>query len=115
MKELKAIQERYLRDELPVRLGGVAANLARVQSFSNHSGHRDVVEQLLNESKFFIEWVAPDTELEFQAELVELQVQLACWQRAWAHIWADPARRAAVAKRSGAWSKRVLEMSGLLR
>ena len=41
MKNLEAIQERYLRDPLPVRLGGLAANLARVESFSNHAEHRE--------------------------------------------------------------------------
>ncbi len=64
MKDWKAIQERYLRDTLPVRLGGLAANLARINSFSDHPDHRDVVERLLDESKFFIEWTASDAGLE---------------------------------------------------
>ena len=115
MKDRAAIRERYLRDELPVRLGGLAANLARIKSFSDHPDHRDVVANLLEESKFFIEWTAPDAGLDLQAELVEVQLQLARWQRAWATIWADPARRAAVAVQAGAWSTRVLELSGLLR
>ena len=55
MKDWKAIRERYLRDTLPLRLGGLAANLARIKSFSDHPDHYDVVENLLNESKFFIE------------------------------------------------------------
>lgn len=114
MTELAAIRERYLRDELPVRLGGLAANLARIKSFSDHPDHRDVVASLLDESKFLIEWTAPDAELESQAALVELQLQLARWQHAWSDIWADPTRRKAVAEQAGAWSKRILEMSGLL-
>jgi len=93
----------------------LAANLARVKSFSDHPAHRDVVESLLDESKFFIEWAAPDAGLDAQTELVALQLQLARWQRAWSDIWADPARRASVAEQAGAWSKRVLEMSGLLQ
>ena len=115
MRDRTAIRERYLRDPFPVRLGGLAANLARVKSFSDHPGHRDVVESLLDESKFFIEWTAPDAGLDVQAELVELQLQLARWQRAWANIWADPVRRTTVAEQAAAWSKRVLEMSGLSR
>jgi len=115
MRERTAIRERYLRDPLPIRLGGLAANLARVKSFSDHPDHRDVVESLLDESKFFIEWTARDAELDVQAELVELQLQLARWQRAWDDIWANPIRRATVAEQAHAWSKRVLEMSGLLR
>jgi hypothetical protein len=114
MKDHNVIRERYLRDEISIRLGGLAANLARVKSFSDHPDHRDIVERLLDESKFFIEWTALDAVPELQANLVELQLQLACWQRSWADIWADPARRAAVAEQAHAWSERLLKISGLL-
>ncbi|MGA9995407.1 MAG: hypothetical protein WBP93_08340 [Pyrinomonadaceae bacterium] len=111
---LAEIQERYMRDPLPVRLGGLAANLARVESFSNHTEHREVVERLLNESKYFIEWTAPDADLNLQSELVELQRQLAQWQHGWQNIWSDAAKRTSVATQAGNWSKRVMEKSGLL-
>jgi len=114
MRNQTAIRERYLRDPLPIRLGGLAADLARVQSFSDNSNLRDAVEGLLEESRFFIEWAAPEAELEKQVALVELQRQLTRWQHSWPHIWADPAHRAAVAEQAGVWSERVLGMSGLL-
>jgi hypothetical protein len=115
MKDWTSIRERYLRDNLSIRLGGLAANLARIKSFSDHPNHREVVESLLDESKFFIEWTAPEAELELQAKLVELQIQLAIWQRSWRDIWADPIQRTKVAEQAGVWSKQVLMMSGLLR
>ncbi|GAB4409498.1 MAG: hypothetical protein Fur0044_03060 [Anaerolineae bacterium] len=115
MKDWTAIRERYLRDNLSIRLGGLAANLARIKSFSDHPDHRDVVESLLDESKFFIEWTAPEAVLEIQVKLVELQLQLARWQHSWKDIWANPRERAAVAEQAGVWSKQVLVMSGLLR
>ena len=114
MRNWTIIRERYMRDPLPVQLGGLAANLARVQSFSDHPEHRDVVESLLEESKFFIEWAAPDAGLDVQAALVGLQVQLARWQHAWPGIWADPVQRAAMSQQSGTWSERVLTFSGLV-
>ena len=114
MKDWTVIQERYLRDALPVRLGGLAANLARVKSFSENPEHRDVVESLLEESKFFIEWTASNVEPDFQKELIELQLQLAQWQRIWSDIWEDSAQRENVTRQAQIWSKRVLEMSGLL-
>lgn len=114
MKDHNVIRERYLRDELSVRLGGLAANLARIKSFSDHPDHSDIVESLLDESKFFIEWTALDAGPELQADLVELQLRLACWQRSWVDIWANPARRAAVAKEAHAWSERLLKISGLV-
>lgn len=114
MKNQAAIRERYLRDPLPIRLGGLAANLARVKSFADHPQHGAAIESLLDESKYFIEWAAPEADVETQAALVSLQVQLALWQLNWPTIWPDPARRAAVANQAQAWSDQVLEMSGLL-
>ncbi|HOT91784.1 MAG TPA: hypothetical protein PLJ78_03305 [Anaerolineae bacterium] len=114
MKNWDAIQKRYLRDDLPVRLGGIAANLGRVKSFAIHDVNRDAVASSLEESKFFIEWTAAEADVSTAAELVELQVQLSLWQRAWDEIWPDHAQRQHVANVSGQWSQRVLELSGLL-
>jgi hypothetical protein len=115
MKDWATIRDRYLHDEFPVRLGGLAANLARIKSFSDHPDHRDAVESLLEESKFFIEWTTPDAELDLQAELVELQIQLARWQQSWSNIWADSEKRTGVIEQASAWSERLLKISGLLR
>ena len=60
MKDWAAIRERYLRDDLPVRLGGLAANLSRIKSFAAHDASRDAIESLIAESKFFIEWTAAE-------------------------------------------------------
>lgn len=114
MKNEAVIKERYLRDPLPIRLGGLAANLARIQSFSDHPKNRDVVKNILEESKFFIEWTALETQLEIQAELVALQRQLSLWHYGWNILWADETLRQAVAEKAGRWSQRVLEASGLL-
>lgn len=114
MRDWTAIRERYLLDGLPIRLGGLATNLSRIKSFAAHEASREAVESLIDESKFFIEWTAAEAESHTAAVLVELQIQLARWQWNWARIWADPEQRRQVAEQSSAWSKRVLEMSGLL-
>jgi len=114
MRDWTAIRERYLRDGLQIRLGGLAANLSRIKSFAAHEASREAVESLIDESKFFIEWTAAQAESHTAAELVELQIQLAQWHRNCAHIWADPAQRHQIAEQSGIWSRRLLEMSGLL-
>jgi hypothetical protein len=114
MKDWTGIRQRYMQDDLAIRLGGLAANLLRVKSFCERDANQEAVQNLIDESKFFIEWTASETEVEIAAELVELQVQLACWQRQWATIWADSDRRRAIAQSSGGWSSRVLDMSGLL-
>lgn len=114
MKNLSEIRERYMRDTLPIRLGGLAANLARVHSFAKNPSNREAVNSLLDESKYFIEWTAGETEVEIAAELVEIQIQLACWQRNWEQVWADRTARAMIGEQAHAWSSKVLENSGLL-
>ena len=114
MNDWGIIQERYLQDALDIRLGGIAANLARIKSFSSHDANQEAVASLLEESKFFIEWTAGEADINTAAELVDLQIQLSLWWRALDRIWQDSAQRQQVASTSGKWSQRVLELSGLL-
>lgn len=73
-----------------------------------------MVKNILEESKFFIEWTVLETTLEVQTELVALQRQLSLWHYGWNVLWADETLRQAVAEKAGRWSQRVLEASGLL-
>jgi hypothetical protein len=114
MKDWTVLQERYLRETLPNRLGELASNLARISSFSQNDLNCDAVASLVEESKFFIEWTAMDAGIDRAAELVELQVQLARWQLGLQDIWVDQARKLQVANQAKVWANRVLEMSGLL-
>jgi hypothetical protein len=114
MKDWTLIKERYLRDDLPVRLGGLAANLSRIKSFSTNDTSRAVVESLIDESKMFIEWTAAHVDVKTAEKLVDIQIQLAYWQLKWETIWPDVSKRKQVAEKSAHWSKQVLELSGLL-
>jgi hypothetical protein len=114
MKDWQQIQARYLQDPLPVRLGGLAANLSRVKSFAQHDANEAAVASLLEESKWFIEWTAREAEISTAAELAELQIQLALWGQAWDTIWPDSSQRQEMAHISSQWSQRVLALSGLL-
>jgi hypothetical protein len=114
MKDWTQIRERYLRDPLPVRLGGLAANLSRINSFSADEANQDVVESMIDESKMFIEWTAGQAGIDTAEKLVQLQIQLARWQLQWPSIWPDRTKRKQIADQSFTWSKQVLQMSGLL-
>ena len=114
MKNKEARRERYLRDPLPIRLGGIAANLARIKSSAGNPLNYQVVNVMLYESKFYIEWTAAETPIETAAALVELQLALVGWGRRWATGYSDPETRNALIEFARAWSDRVLEMSGLL-
>ena len=114
MKDWTTIRERYLRDDISVRLGGLAANLSRIKSFANNENNKVLVESLIDESKHFIEWTASETEIETAAQLVELQVELALWQVKLNKIWLDVNQRKQISEKSNAWSQQVLMASGLL-
>lgn len=114
MKNVKEIKERFMSDALQRRLGGLAANLARVRSFSTNPANHSSVEGLINESKYFIEWTTLDVSPACQEELVQLQIRLSLWQREWREIWGSDSRRKKMASDAGNWSERVLKIAGLI-
>jgi len=114
MKDLSAIQTRYVRDPLPVRLGGLATDLARIASFSQNPANLAPVTDLMREAAHFIEWCAPESDLESQVTLLELQRHLAHWRMRLPPRFPDQAWRARMIADAQQWSQRVLKMSGLL-
>jgi len=114
MSDWVSIRERYLKDGIDVRLGGLAANLARVGTLSRRDGYSDVASRLVVESGLFIEWTARDVPVATLVELAELQRMLSRWHHAWPKLWQDESQRETVAKAATEWSRRVLELSGLL-
>jgi hypothetical protein len=108
MRNLEAIKARYLQDDLRVRLGGIAANLARIASASFDFADWEAVQSMLEESEFFIEWTAPEAPLNAQALLVELQIQLALWHLKWPKVYTDPQQREQLSQRARIWSQDVL-------
>jgi hypothetical protein len=113
MRTWTSIQERYLKDNVSVRLGGLAANLLRISSYADRPEHEEVVSRLVRESALFIEWTASDVDVERLIELARLQRELAAWHRDWSAIWGEASARGALARGAKDWSDRVLELSGL--
>ncbi|MBI1761193.1 MAG: hypothetical protein HYR56_07125 [Acidobacteria bacterium] len=112
--KLQARQQRFLRDPLPVRLGNLASNLARLKAFAQRPELSEAAQRVVYESKHFSEWAARDADLATQAELRALQRQLARWQCGWAALWPDAQQRAALSDTADDWSQRLLACSGLL-
>jgi hypothetical protein len=115
MNNLEERRKRYLQDDLPIRLGGLAANLARVSSFVKNPANKETVNGLLEESKHFIEWTAHEAEINTTAELVELQIKLAVWQRNWEANWNNEVKRLEIGQEAKQLSNKVLADSGLLK
>ena len=96
MIKLDKRRSRYLQDPIVTRLGGLAANLGRIASFSKHEAHQEVVSSILQESKWFIEWTAAELDIQRSAELIRLQVQLALWHLQSQAKWHDDRWRLAL-------------------
>ena len=114
MKNFASTRHRYLRDPVPVRLGGLAADLARIGSASANPANGRVVEVLLEEARRFIEWTADALDVDTAAELVDLQLALTLWLRVWEDARTHPQQRALLAHEANCWSERVLALSRLI-
>jgi hypothetical protein len=113
MKNQERIRERYLRDPLPVRLAGLAADLSRVSSSARRETGGEAVAAMLEESQYFIEWMGAETPVEVAEELVNLQVLLALWRRAWPEAQHNRLQRSLLAVQAKQWTDRVLSYSGV--
>lgn len=107
-------KERFLRDTLPVRLAGIAADLARVASSARSPSGGESVLEMLEESQYFIEWTAAEADLEVAAELVDIQRGIAAWRGAWQEACQIPSIRNILSITARKWSDQILAMSGLL-
>ena len=114
MNDLAHIRARYMREPIPMRWGGLAADLARIASFSRNQANLATVASLVREAAHLIEWCAPDCDLETQIVLLELQRGLVTWRAQLGERFSDPAWRQQLSRGAQAWSQRTLDMSGLL-
>jgi hypothetical protein len=114
MKDMGQLRERFLRDPLPRRLGGLAATLGRISSSARKSTDPDIVSNLLDEAKHLIEWTAAETEPETAAELVHMQTMITLWQRAWEEASQNPKQRLLLSVQAKGWSDKAVDFSGLV-
>ena len=108
------LRERFLRDSLPRRLGGLAATFGRISSSARNSTDSNHVSNLLDEAKHLIEWTAADTEPETAAELVRIQTIITLWQKAWTEASQHPQQRILLSVQAKDWSDKAVDFSGLV-
>ena len=113
MKNRHRIRERYLKDPVPIRLAGLAADLGRVASSARYSSGSASVDQMLEESQYFIEWTAAETKPEIAVELVDIQLMLSLWRKAWPEAQHSTTQRTLLSFQAKKWSDKVLDFSGL--
>jgi hypothetical protein len=114
MKDQEKRYTRYMRDPLSIRLGGLAADLARIASSARREGGATTVDLMIEESRWFIEWTAAEAEPEVAVKLVDIQRMLGLWQRAWPEAQKQKTQRTLLAVQAKKWSDQVLDYSGLL-
>ncbi len=114
MKDKEKLRQRFLRDPLPRRLGGLAATLGRISSSARKSTDPNVVPNLLDDAKHLIEWTAAETVPETAAELVRMQTMIALWQRAWDEASQSPKQRILLSVQAKDWSDKAVDFSGLV-
>ncbi len=114
MKDREKLRERFLRDPLPRRLGGLAATLGRISSSARRATDPEIVSNLLDEAKHLIEWTAADAEPETAAELVRMQTMITLWQRAWEEASRNPKQRILLSVQAKDWSDKAVDFSGLM-
>lgn len=107
MTPVQSLRERFDRDPLPVKWGGIASDLLRLSGLARSSEpDREALQGVLTETKFFTEWLAPQVGLKDQETILLLQRTLADF---------SPAE--AGHKNFGAqmqeWSGKIFEVSGL--
>jgi len=108
------LRERFLRDPLSRRLGGLAATLGRISSSARNSTDPIHVANLLDEAKHLIEWTAAEAEPEAAAELVRMQTLLTIWQKVWREASQNPHQRLLLSVQAKNWSDKAVDFSGLV-
>lgn len=114
MKNKQKLRERFMRDPLPRRLGGLSATLGRISSSARESLDPAQVANLLDEAKYLIEWTAADTDPDIAAELITMQRLIILWQKAWVKTEALKEQRTLLATQAKHWSDQTLGFSGLV-
>ncbi len=114
MKNSTERLNRYLSDRLDMQVGGIAANLARIRSFSSNPDHREIVRGLIEETEMFIQHTAVPRDSDLALELSRLGERVRSWTIRLSHPPSSPDDLTGVAEEAGVWSQRLLVSSGLL-
>jgi hypothetical protein len=112
MKNLERIKARYIKDPWPTRLAGLAADLGRVSSSARPTTGGEGVALMLEESQYFIEWTAAELDPEIAAELVNIQIMIALWRRAWPEVQHNPRQRVILSLQAKLWADQILGYAG---
>lgn len=102
-----------MREEPKMRLGHLASDLLRIANFIE-SGSANQAKPIFRESKWFAEWICPETDLETQQLLSIAQSFLALREIQWGSWIQDKKKVHTTASTMRNWSIQLLKRSGCL-
>jgi hypothetical protein len=115
---LDVLKTQYLQQDISAQLSQLMENLTQIKAVAQVGKDKQIGQDLIRESQFFIEWVVTslnlETNLELATELVELQRQLSRWKLHWSRLWSSPDERLRIVRYAQEWNDRLLNLSGLL-
>ena len=114
MSKRAKLKEQFLHESVTIQLGTLATNFAKIDAYINDTENELLVRHLFDESRFFIDWLAPSLRVfEQQYQLAQYQRQLTQWLHHWETTWGDPIQRRNIATATKLWSEQVWQISGL--
>ena len=112
MSDLNSIRNRLMKESPQMRLGHLAADLLRISNFIE-SGSANEAKPIFRESKWFAEWIAPESDLKTQQLLADAQSFLAYQELDWSNWTAKEESVTSTAATVRLWSNELLKQSGL--
>ena len=97
-----------MQDPLPIRLDRLAVTLSHISSSARGSIDPSSIVNLLNEAHHFIEWITPEIEPAFAAELIQMNRIIAMWRKSWGDARRIPQPRTLLAAQTKNWSNKVV-------
>lgn len=116
MRNPLELQERFLKETSPMRLGHLASDLARVSDLLKMRVGPETIKGVLEESKFFAQWagIAGDLSAEMKTLLAEIQGFVAQKELEWETFSKNSEWRDNVARQLRVWSDELLKKAGFL-
>ena len=105
---MSTLQERFEQMTWEQQLGNLASTLARVSSNTSIIAHDELIQQLLREAAYFIEWSVPHTPKKYWLELAAIQREVLAW---W-EVWPLEGARPLLALHARNQSDRLLHLAG---
>ncbi|MBD2359333.1 hypothetical protein H6G41_32925 [Tolypothrix sp. FACHB-123] len=115
MIEMTPQQQIFIQDDVSTRLHHLANHLSQIHSLWAGESSKDLMLNLVKESRYFIEWTVPDMvkadDIDRACELVDLARLMSNWLFHWDEMWSDAEQKRVAQKKTQNWLHRVLEIA----